>query len=81
MIAPARRAPGLAAERLLPAGDLDGECDVGSFESNVWEHVSVTTPPDGRPVYGLLAGPEDESSCRRVSDALALGTDFTTGLP
>jgi hypothetical protein len=30
-------------------------------------------PPDGLPPYRLLTGPDDDSFCRRVSDALALG--------
>lgn len=30
-------------------------------------------PPDGLPQYRLLTGPDDDSFCRRVSDALALG--------
>jgi hypothetical protein len=30
-------------------------------------------PPDGLPRYRLLTGPDDDSFCRRVSDALALG--------
>ena len=30
-------------------------------------------PPDGLPIYRLLTGPDDDSFCRRVSDALALG--------
>lgn len=30
-------------------------------------------PPEGLTHYRLLAGPDDDSFCRRVSDALALG--------
>jgi hypothetical protein len=30
-------------------------------------------PPDGLPRYRLLTGADDDSFCRRVSDALALG--------
>jgi hypothetical protein len=30
-------------------------------------------PPDGLPYYRLLTGPDDDSFCRRVSEALALG--------
>ena len=30
-------------------------------------------PPDGLPHYRLLTGPDDDSFCRRVSDAIALG--------
>jgi hypothetical protein len=30
-------------------------------------------PPDGLPRYRLLTGRDDDSFCRRVSDALALG--------
>jgi hypothetical protein len=30
-------------------------------------------PPDGLPRYRLLTGPDDDSFCHRVSDALALG--------
>lgn len=31
------------------------------------------TPPDDLPIYRLLTGQDDETFCRRVSDALALG--------
>lgn len=30
-------------------------------------------PPDGLPRYRVLTGPDDESFCRRVSEALDLG--------
>jgi hypothetical protein len=30
-------------------------------------------PPNGLPHYRILTGPDDESFCRRVSEALALG--------
>lgn len=30
-------------------------------------------PPEGLPQYRLLTGPDDDSFCQRVSDALALG--------
>ncbi len=30
-------------------------------------------PPDGLPQYRLLTGPDDDSFCRRVSEALAVG--------
>jgi hypothetical protein len=30
-------------------------------------------PPDGLPRYRLLTGPDDDSFCHRVSEALALG--------
>jgi hypothetical protein len=33
----------------------------------------VTPPPDGLLTYRVLTGPDDESFCRRVSEALALG--------
>lgn len=49
------------------------------FKSDVWEDVSVTTPPDGLPLYRLLTGPDDESFCRRVSDVLALGYQLHCG--
>jgi hypothetical protein len=29
--------------------------------------------PDDLPIYRLLTGPDDDSFCRRVSEALALG--------
>lgn len=32
-----------------------------------------TMPPDGKPVYRLLTGRDDDAFCRRVSDALAMG--------
>jgi len=31
------------------------------------------TPPNGLPRYRVLTGPDDESFCRRVSEALDLG--------
>ena len=30
-------------------------------------------PPDGLPIYRLFTGPDDDSFCQRVSEALALG--------
>ncbi len=30
-------------------------------------------PPDGMPAYRLLTGKDDETFCRRVSEALKLG--------
>jgi hypothetical protein len=30
-------------------------------------------PPDGLPLYRLLTGPDDETFCRRVSEALSIG--------
>lgn len=33
----------------------------------------ATTPPEGLPTYRVLTGPDDETFCRRVSDALELG--------
>jgi hypothetical protein len=33
----------------------------------------MTEPPNGLPRYRLLTGADDESFCRRVSDALELG--------
>jgi hypothetical protein len=33
-------------------------------------------PPAGLPRYRLLTGPDDDSFCRRVSEALALGYDL-----
>lgn len=31
------------------------------------------SPPQGLPVYRVLTGPDDDTFCRRVSDALAMG--------
>ncbi|MGH3401982.1 MAG: DUF1737 domain-containing protein [Streptosporangiaceae bacterium] len=31
------------------------------------------TPPRDLPIYRILTGPDDESFCRRVSEALSLG--------
>jgi hypothetical protein len=33
----------------------------------------MTTPPDGLPIYRVLAGPDDAKFCHRVSEALELG--------
>ena len=35
--------------------------------------VDMTAPPDGLPRYRVLTGPDDDTFCRRVSDALDLG--------
>jgi hypothetical protein len=35
--------------------------------------MATESPPDGLPTYRLLTGPDDETFCRRVSEALALG--------
>lgn len=39
----------------------------------------MTTPPDDLPAYRVLTGPDDESFCRRVSDALELGYELHSG--
>jgi hypothetical protein len=33
----------------------------------------TTTPPEGKPVYRCLTGPDDNAFCHRVSQALADG--------
>lgn len=33
----------------------------------------MSKTPDDLPIYRLLTGPDDDSFCRRVSEALALG--------
>lgn len=33
----------------------------------------MTTPPEDLPRYRVLTGPDDETFCHRVSEALALG--------
>ncbi|MET7937012.1 DUF1737 domain-containing protein [Streptomyces sp. NPDC005322] len=33
----------------------------------------MSTPPNGWPAYRVLTGPDDETFCRRVSEAIALG--------
>jgi hypothetical protein len=33
----------------------------------------MSPPPDDLPVYRLIAGPDDETFCRRISEILALG--------
>ncbi len=35
--------------------------------------MATTTPPEGLPIYRVLTGPDEETFCRRVSDALDLG--------
>ena len=42
--------------------------------------ASHAAPPDGLPVYRVLAGPDDAAFCRRVSEAIALGY-FMSGPP
>ncbi len=46
------------------------------FWTETCEYFDVTTPPEGPPVYRLLTGPDDETFCRRVSEALALGYEL-----
>ncbi|MBM0228381.1 MULTISPECIES: DUF1737 domain-containing protein [Micromonospora] len=33
----------------------------------------IDQPPDGLPRYRVLTGPDDETFCRRVSEALGIG--------
>jgi hypothetical protein len=33
----------------------------------------ASSPPDGKPIYRCLTGPDDDKFCRRVSEALAQG--------
>lgn len=33
----------------------------------------TTSPPEGKPVYRLLTGKDDDAFCKRVSEALAMG--------
>jgi len=35
--------------------------------------LGMSRPPNDLPVYRLLTGPDDDSFCRRVSEALSLG--------
>ncbi|MET9212147.1 MULTISPECIES: DUF1737 domain-containing protein [unclassified Nocardia] len=39
----------------------------------------MSEPPDGLPIYRVLTGPDDETFCRRVSAALALGYELHEG--
>lgn len=39
----------------------------------------MSTPPDGLPVYRVLTGPDDETFCRRVSEAIGLGYELHQG--
>ena len=36
----------------------------------------MTVPPDDLPRYRLLTGPDDDTFCRRVSQALELGYEL-----
>jgi hypothetical protein len=36
----------------------------------------VSETPAGLPVYRILTGPDDDTFCRRVSEALALGYEL-----
>lgn len=36
-------------------------------------------PPNGLPTYRVLTGPDDDSFCHRVSEALALGYELYDG--
>lgn len=33
----------------------------------------TSSPPDNKPIYRLLTGKDDDSFCKRVSEALAAG--------
>jgi hypothetical protein len=35
--------------------------------------MTTATTPDGKPVYRLLTGKDDDAFCKRVSEALAQG--------
>ena len=37
------------------------------------------TPPDGLPVCGVLAGPDDATFCQRVGEAIGLGYELHEG--
>jgi hypothetical protein len=39
----------------------------------------VSTPPDDLPIYRVLTGPDDETFCRRVSEAIVLGYQLHEG--
>ena len=39
----------------------------------------MSTPPDGLPRYRVLTGTDDETFCRRVSEAIALGYELHQG--
>ncbi|MDX2681362.1 DUF1737 domain-containing protein [Streptomyces sp. NY05-11A] len=39
----------------------------------------MSTPPDGLPIYRVLAGPDDSTFCRRVSEAMDLGYELHEG--
>jgi hypothetical protein len=39
----------------------------------------MSNPPDGLPLYRVLTGPDDESFCRRVSEAIRLGYQLHQG--
>ncbi|UYQ65326.1 DUF1737 domain-containing protein [Streptomyces peucetius] len=39
----------------------------------------MSTPPHGLPRYRVLTGPDDESFCRRVSEAIDLGYELHEG--
>ncbi|MFC6014772.1 DUF1737 domain-containing protein [Plantactinospora solaniradicis] len=41
--------------------------------------MSDDKPPEGLPRYRVLTGPDDETFCRRVSDALDLGFRLHAG--
>ena len=39
----------------------------------------TSEPPDGLPQYRVLTGPDDDTFCRRVSEALELGFQLYAG--
>ncbi|MEU0677045.1 DUF1737 domain-containing protein [Streptomyces sp. NPDC006172] len=39
----------------------------------------MSTPPNGLPAYRVLTGPDDETFCRRVSEAIELGYELHAG--
>ncbi|MBO0806820.1 MAG: DUF1737 domain-containing protein [Actinobacteria bacterium] len=39
----------------------------------------MSTPPAGLPIYRVLTGPDDDTFCQRVSEAIGLGYELHEG--
>ena len=50
-----------------------------SRKVRLWKTCPVTEPPDGLPTYRVLTGADDDTFCKRVSDALSLGYELHHG--
>jgi hypothetical protein len=74
-------APQRVAHRRATARGAPLRCgSSGSRPPSVWHAgTMINQPPDDLPRYRVLTGPDDETFCRRVSEALDLGFHLHEG--